>query len=585
MKFHTEQSLKNLHPALNGLLITLRKKRNFNPQTYSLAKARVLNDYMKKFGLKSCVIAVSGGIDSAVTLAIVHLASLEPGSPIEKIIPVALPVFKSKFTTNQNEATERGQELMDKFNLAKYTIDLTKPFSELKKSVDKSIGITGEGWASGQLVSYIRTPAIYYVTSLVSQINKPAIVCGTTNRDEGSYLGYFGKASDGMVDVQIISDLHKSEVRKAGEYLGVPKSILGAVPTGDMFDGRVDEEVFGAVYDFVELFLLLKSVESDSEKNSYLNFLDEKAKEQFDVLSQRLEDLHRYNGHKYLGKSPAVHLDVLESGVPGGWPNGYEKVDSEARGKEYFINHFYFKDNTWPEFWENKTNVAVKIMNLPKGDGFEISDLLSDSERKELLGQANEHGWQAVGIDGIASHYREGDKIGSFRASSFSPEFAKVLWNRISPFLQNPKVISEDTPTDWDGSYVWRPIGISPLFRFIKYTSGGLLVPHYDGPFIYPNDQRTLMSLVVYLNTENIQGGLTRFIKDPQLDKPLSQKDYSDWQRFATKEEVLFFIDPNPGSAIVFDHRILHDSSEITGAGEKVIIRSDIVFARCSLKQ
>ena len=91
------------------------------------------------------------------------------------------------------------------------------------------------------------------------------------------------------------------------------------------------------------------------------------------------------------------------------------------------------------------------------------------------------------------------------------------------------------------------------------------------------------MSLVIYLNTDNVTGGSTRFIKDPQINEALDKKDYSDWKRFASKDEVLFSVSPEPGAAIVFDHRILHDSSEISGNGEKVILRTDIVFTKCGL--
>ena len=367
MKFHSEQSLKELQPQLQTLLGELRRRRNFSVETYVVAKALVLNDYMRKSKLRSCIIAVSGGIDSSVTLALVHYASKQPHSPIEKIVPVTLPVFKSEFTTNQNGATERAREIIEKLGLIGGTVDLTKAFIELKGAVDKGVGITGGNWASGQLVSYIRTPAIYYTTSLMSQENKPAIVCGTTNRDEGSYLGYVGKASDGMVDVQIISDLHKSEVRTVAKYLGVPESILKIEPTGDMFDGRTDEEVFGAPYDFVELFLLLKSLEDSADRESYLALLDEKSREQFDILSARLEDLHRYNGHKYLVGSPAYHLDVLESGVPGGWKTGRNKVDSEPRGKEFFVNAFTLRDDIWPAFHSHNSSINIKSLPLPKG--------------------------------------------------------------------------------------------------------------------------------------------------------------------------------------------------------------------------
>jgi hypothetical protein len=63
-----------------------------------------------------------------------------------------------------------------------------------------STGIKGTAWASGQLVSYLRTPMLYYQTALLTEQGFRSIACGTTNRDEGSYIGFFGKASDGSID-------------------------------------------------------------------------------------------------------------------------------------------------------------------------------------------------------------------------------------------------------------------------------------------------------------------------------------------------------------------------------------------------
>ena len=577
MQFHTEQSLKKLHPQLVGLLTNLRARRGFDAKTYIEVKTKIVNDYMRRFGLKSCVVAVSGGIDSAVVLGLVVNASKQKDSPIQKIVPIELPVFRGEYTTNQKDATNRGRAAAKKFGLENHAIDLTKAFEAIKASVDSSMGVTGEGWASGQLVSYTRTPAIYYTTSILTQLNLSGLVCGTTNRDEGAYLGYVGKASDGMVDIQVISDLHKSEVYKVAKALGVPKRILDATPAGDMYDGRVDEDVFGCGYDFVELFLLLRSL-TENEKTIELSRLSPNAKKQYDILADRLEHLHKYNGHKYLASSPAIHLDALESGVPGGWPTGIEHVDTEPHGKESFVNAFELPKTIWPSFYKATQNVKVKKLPLAKGDGYRFSQILSAREREQLLRSANKHGWKPVGIDGYMSHYHTGDPIGSYRTSTFSPELAELIWKRLSSLIPQLRIMQDDTPTDWDGKRIWRAIGVSPLFRFIKYTEGGLLVPHYDAPYQYPDRHKTLMSLVLYIDTKGVTGGYTRFIKDPQINLPLAKKDYSDWKRFAKDKEVLFESNPTPGDAIAFDHRTLHDSLAVTGKGQKVILRTDIVY-------
>lgn len=319
MKFYNNEKIFNLHKDILNKLNEIRISRNFNVSDYIDKKVSKLNKYMSEFGLKSCVIAISGGIDSAVTYAIVNKAMNQKNSPIKKIVPIFIPVYKSEGATNQEQARLKAEELVNTYNNNKLIeIDISNTHKILKNTVDESLSLFGEPWASGQLVSYLRTPTIYYVTSLMSQIGFTPIVCGTTNKDEGAYLGYFGKASDGMVDVQMISDIHKSEVYKVAKYLNVPHSIMEAIPTGDMYDNRNDEEVFGATYEFVELYLHFLKY-NDFEKELFINNLSNEAKEQFLILRKNLDDLHKYNKHKYIGASPAVHLDVIESKFNGGW--------------------------------------------------------------------------------------------------------------------------------------------------------------------------------------------------------------------------------------------------------------------------
>lgn len=327
MKVYNEQSDKLISEQLMNILDNIRKNRNFNAKEYIEQKSNLLNNYMDKYGLKACVVAISGGIDSAVVLGIIKRASEKLNSPIKRIIPMLLPVMKSTGVTNQSEATERGKELCERLGLKPYIVELSKINTEIRNALEPEIGITGEDWAIGQLAPYSRTPILYYTTSLLNQAGFGAIICGTTNKDEGAYLGYVGKASDGMVDVQIISDIHKSEVYKVAKELDIPKSIIEVTPSGDMYDNRTDETVFGASYDFVELYLNYLNME-DNEKEKLIASLDSKSKEQFDFYSKNLENLHRYNLHKYMAKSPAIHLDLYDSHVRDGW-DSYYKITNE----------------------------------------------------------------------------------------------------------------------------------------------------------------------------------------------------------------------------------------------------------------
>ncbi|MBR5370303.1 MAG: NAD(+) synthase [Bacilli bacterium] len=324
MKVYNAKSDKPMTNKLHEVIDKIRLEKNFNAKKYVEEKAKVINEYMSKFNLKSCVVAISGGIDSAVVLGIINKAYKEKNSPIKRVIPLLLPITKSTGVTNQIDATIRGKELCDKLGLESYTIDLSRINTDIREDVEKVIGITGDDWAIGQLGPYSRTPILYYTTSLLCQEGLNAIICGTTNKDEGGYLGYIGKASDGMVDVQIISDIHKSEVYKVGEYLEIPKSIMEVTPSGDMYDNRSDETVFGAPYDFVELYLNYLNYD-EKKKKELLDSLDNDSKEQFKFYANNLENLHKYNLHKYMGCSPAIHFDLWDSSVKGGWEGYYDR--------------------------------------------------------------------------------------------------------------------------------------------------------------------------------------------------------------------------------------------------------------------
>lgn len=122
----------------------------------------------------------------------------------------------------------------------------------------------------------MKTPVAYFVAQLLSQEGTPCIVMGTGNQDEDGYLAYFCKAGDGVVDVQLISDLHKSEVFKVGAVIGVPEDTLNAPPSADLWEGQTDEGEMGFSYDQVSpemmlfccRFLWLKSCERMQESGN-----------------------------------------------------------------------------------------------------------------------------------------------------------------------------------------------------------------------------------------------------------------------------------------------------------------------------
>jgi hypothetical protein len=251
-----------------------------------------------------------------------------------------------------------------------------------------------------------------------------------------------------------------------------------------------------------------------------------------------------------------------------------------------FVNPFDLSSSLAEQLRSSSAPAELHAVDALTQDGRALAitcpHLLAGDEVVALNAELTRHPWQPVGLDGIADHFHEGDPVGSYRASCFSEPLAAVLWQRLDVLGRSVRVMDDLTPTDWDGHRHWRAVGVNPLMRFIRYEQQGRLVPHYDAPFDYGDGRRrTLVTLVIYLErTAGAVGGATRFIADPQTALPVNVRDYRDRARPAEDSEIALSVEPEPGRALLFDHRILHDSEPLTGTGRKTILRTDIVYER-----
>eukprot|EP00767_Chilomastix_cuspidata_P005404 gnl/Chilomastix_cuspidata/5622.p2 GENE.gnl/Chilomastix_cuspidata/5622~~gnl/Chilomastix_cuspidata/5622.p2 ORF type:complete len:215 (+),score=115.85 gnl/Chilomastix_cuspidata/5622:219-863(+) len=105
------------------------------------------------------------------------------------------------------------------------------------------------------------------------------------------------KAGDGVADIQLIADLHKSEVFAVGRLLGVPDAILAAPPSADLWEGQTDEDELGFGYDFVELYTELLAMGADRARE-LLAPLSPAAAAEFRRLGDMCHGVHRRNRHK-----------------------------------------------------------------------------------------------------------------------------------------------------------------------------------------------------------------------------------------------------------------------------------------------
>lgn len=576
MKFYPNISISKLSNELNELLIQIRKYRGFNLEIYLESKSFVIKKYFEDSKLDSAVIAVSGGVDSALALALICYTKEKYPNVIKKIVPITLPLLNNHGATNQNESINKAYDLCSVFNLPLSVCPINESFNAIQENIEKDLD-KGSPWARGQLTAYARTPFIYYTTSVLSSQGFRSVVIGTTNRDEGAYLGYVGKASDGIVDVQIISDLHKSEVFSLAKYLGVPDSILNAVPAGDMYDNRVDEEVFGAPYDFVELYLNYLNLNKET-KDKLVSNLPQEAKQEFEQLKNNLEELHSFNKHKYGVGSVAIHLDVLDSAVVGGWIDGVHSGKYKKTPKDtiVFTDKFVGFTKNKPENIEfnysTKSTVTNPIPTLNIVNNFLTDSSLNKfrkfiQKNEDCLTKTNEYGLVDNG------------SLGSERISFYSEELANKLLEsiRFKGLLDIIKNKNISCLSNYGDGSIFRVKSINPMFRVLKYNEGTKLVAHYDDAFVKNEYERSLVTLLIGLDCAD-NGGETQFILNEQDFKDYSQRDFSDLPD--TLDKVSYSYKIQPGDLIFFDHRIQHQSKLIE-SGVKFIVRTEIIYERC----
>ncbi len=541
------------------LLVQLRAARGFDAAEVAEAKLGRLARFFASQRLDAAVVGVSGGVDSALVLGL--LRALASRGALRRVVPLLLPI-ESPGATRQGEALENGRLVTG--SMERWEAPLTHAHAALRDALQDAAMLPFTSWSEGQLLSVMRTPALYGAAALLQSHGYRSLVVGTTNRDEGALLGFFGKASDGMVDLQPISDLHKSEVRALARHFGVPAPVLNATPSGDVHDGRSDEEMIGASYDDVELYLRLREL-------ALHTLLD--ASPTLDAIERQVA----HNQHKYRVGNSAVHVDVMPRGVPGGWSSESLSPRSERRPPAAAL----------PGAWDPPSIELEPVAVLAVGTRLHVpgyaasaQGVLTRADCARLCAAMAESGRaEPVGITGV----RDGYGIGSTRATAWSGELAASLWQRLAPAVPSVRFFEPLAATDWfatptrTGHRSWRVVGLSPLLRFMRYEPGGRHLCHYDAGFDYGDGRRSLMSVVFYLSDAE-QTGATRFVCDGQEQTPVAQRDFADWSEETREAQVLAKVQPRAGNALLFDHRLCHDVERWQGPGPRIIIRADVVY-------
>ena len=232
-----------------------------------------IKDYAEQANMKSLVVGISGGIDSAVVSALCARTGIHT-------VAVTMPIRQRPDLHDLSLA--QGVWLCNKFDNVRHDIiDLTTTFDEFENRLSTYNNLLG--FANSR--SRLRMVTLYQIAQTVG-----GLVVGTGNKVEDFGVGFYTKYGDGGVDISPIADCYKTEVWQMGRELGILQDIIDAPPTDGLWDdGRTDQDQLGGLsYADLEVAMRMDQGEINTDEPTLVSNLSK-------YRTIRSRSLHKMN--------------------------------------------------------------------------------------------------------------------------------------------------------------------------------------------------------------------------------------------------------------------------------------------------
>lgn len=183
-----------------------------------------------------------------------------------------------------------------------------------------------------------------------------------------------------------------------------------------------------------------------------------------------------------------------------------------------------------------------------------LDNVFDGDECSALMALAAEAGYEPALVNvGGGKQMLATDVRRSSRCIIDSSELADIIWERIIAYVPERWPPREYGTTEPSSQQV---MGLNERLRFLMYHVGDFFGQHTDGCYVRENGDASHITLLLYLN-DDYRGGCTTM--------------YNTSGR-------AFEVQPKPGTIVIHDHRILHESPPLV-EGTKHVIRTDIMYS------
>ncbi len=183
-----------------------------------------------------------------------------------------------------------------------------------------------------------------------------------------------------------------------------------------------------------------------------------------------------------------------------------------------------------------------------RDDLFVVHDFLSAEECGHYTALSESVGYGDAPITSFAGPVMRKDVRNNDRVMIDDGPLAGAMWARLRLFL--PERVQ-----------FWLPVGLNERWRFYRYDPGQQFDWHFDGAYERSPLERSAFTFMLYLNGY-VAGGATEF----------NLRSRGGVQN----DDPIVRVQPEPGKALVFPHKILHRGAPVAG-GRKYVMRTDVM--------